>query len=375
MRRHDLPWKALAIAWVMGGCGAAVRDTAPADATPAAPVLPSGPDARVPPDERTVADERPVPDARAPDTTPATAARDATPTPDTAPIHADPAAVTSIASTTGSGVYVLVTAASAGAGMVEGTHGDTKVWKYDQAGAYLEYTVSTATAGAYGLAIVYWAMQAGGSAAVLIDGAMAGTVTFGSTVGASRQGGGGIPSCCGRATTVLARLRAGTSKVRIAFTPGTTPVDLVGIQVDSAKAPLPDFGKVHQLSASAATPLQPDAVSDFFRLQYTDGAWQCVWSFCFIEYQVSTERAGAYEVALRYAAAMGAGRPGCAEFLVDYKLQGAVKLDSTTTISAAPVTVMLPAGVSRLRIRNGDYFQGTFCWGARFVDAVVKPVP
>jgi hypothetical protein len=244
-------------------------------------------------------------DTRVADGGPAAPAPDATPAAVVAPdrIAADPNAITSISSTTGSGVYLVVTEISGGAGVVAGMQGTSKVWRYMQPGAYLEYTVSTTAAGSYGLTVVFAAMRPGATADVLLDGAKIGAVRFGSTVGAERQAGGGIPSCCGRATTVLARMAAGTSKIRLAFAADSLPVDVFGIMVDNPKAPLPDYGKVLDVSASSATTLQPDAVSDFFRLQYAGGAWQCVWSFCFIEYLVRPAKAGTYAVTLKYTAA------------------------------------------------------------------------
>jgi hypothetical protein len=131
---------------------------------------------------------------------------------------------------------------------------------------------------------------------------------------------------------------------------------------------------VHALAPATTTTIEPDAPADFYSIAYDAKAqgWQCVKTYCENEYLVQAPKAGAYEISLQYRTS-----PGCMgiELLVDGVSQAKIKLDPAAT-ATAPRTVQLPCGPARLRFRNPNYLDGTFCSsGAVLGRVTVKPAP
>jgi hypothetical protein len=289
-------------------------------------------------------------------------------------IAADSGAVTTLNDGDVDQAATNVTQISAGAGMSQGTQGPSTVWKWKQAGAFLEYSLKAVTAGTYTVNVVYFAAQEGGAADVLLNGASVGKVTFGTTV---KVGGyGGIPNGLSRGLGTAASLVAGTNKVRIAFTPRSTAVDVLGLQVNYSGRALPDAAKIQRLSPSAQTALRPDAPSDFYRIHYTPSteAWNCQRSYCLVEYLVEAEMAGAYALTMKYAGA--STQCSGLQLLVDGQPQTDFQLPPGSGVTP-PKTIHLPCGVSRLTVRNANYLTGgEYCaYGAEYGEVDLKPVP
>jgi len=295
------------------------------------------------------------------------------------PVHPDAIATDSGAVTTlNDGDVDLaatnVTLISAGAGMSQGAQGASTVWKWKQAGAFLEYSLKAVTAGTYAVNVVYFAAQEGGAADVLLGGTSVGKVTFETT--AKVGGYGGIPNGLSRGLGTAVNLVVGLNKIRIAFTPRSTPVDVLGLQVNFSGHALPNAAKVQHLSTSATTALQTDAPSDSYRIHYTPnaGSWNCQRSFCLVEYLVETESAGAYVLTMKYAGA--STECSGVRFLVDGQPAAELQLPPGSGVSAAK-TIQLPCGVSRLSVRNANYLMnGDYCaYGAEYGEVDLKPAP
>jgi hypothetical protein len=267
-----------------------------------------------------------------------------------------------------------VTLISAGAGISQGTQGQSTVWKWKQAGAYLEYSLKAITAGTYSVNVVYFSAQEGGTADVLLNGTSIGQVTFGTT--AKVGGYGGIPNGLSRGPGSAASFAAGTNKVRIAFTPRSTPVDVLGLQVNFSGRTLPDAAKAQRLSSTAETALKPDAPSDFYRIHYTPSAasWNCQRTFCLVEYVVETAKAGAYAFSMKYAGA--STQCSGLQVVVDGQPQTDFQLPPGSGVSPTK-TIQLPCGVSRLTVRNANYLTGDkYCgYGAEYGEVDLMPVP
>lgn len=274
-----------------------------------------------------------------------------------------------------------ITAFSAGAGMVRGTElpantntggWDSRTpWKWKQPGAFLEYAVNAAGAGTYSINVIYAAAADGGRADILLNGARAGRVTFRNSKTAG--GYGGIPAGLSRSQGTVTTFPAGPNKIRVAFTADSTPVDVLGIQVNASGHVLQDGGKVQPLKPAAPTTLQIDAPSDFYRGNYSPSrhAWPSR-SFFLVEYLVQAEKAGAYELTMDYRAP-----PECAgaEFLVDGQVQGAVKFIPGSGVTR-PKMIRLPCGASRVTVRNPNYLNGVYCgFGGDFGRVHLKPLP
>jgi len=267
-----------------------------------------------------------------------------------------------------------VTLISAGAGMSQGAQGASTVWKWKQAGAFLEYSLNAVTAGTYAVNVVYFAAQEGGAADVLLGGASVGKVTFGTT--AKVGGYGGIPNGLSRGLGTAMNLVAGVNKIRIAFSARSTPVDVLGLQVNFSGHALPNAAKIQHLSTSATTALQTDAPSDSYRIHYTPNAraWNCQRSFCLVEYLVETEAAVTYALTMKYAGA--STECSGVRFLVDGQPAAELQLAPGSGVSGAK-TIQLPCGVSRLSVRNANYLMnGDYCaYVAEYCEVDLKPVP
>lgn len=254
---------------------------------------------------------------------------------------------------------------SAGAGMVsavERTAGSAKdqVWVWKEPGAFLEYTVRVDKAATYAISVYARAEKAGGVAEVFVNGAKRGALGF------------PVSSDFPRGHSVMADLAVGVSKIRVAFTASSAPVDVWRIHLNFGGAMLPNAGKVHCLSTSAPVALAPDSPSDFFRTAYDPKQrdWPCLKSFCGLEYLVEAPKDGRYEITMKYSAG------GCTgvEFVVAGKSWAVVKFDPGARVTP-PKTIELPSGISRLELRNPNYINGEFCGGGSYGEVTLKPLP
>lgn len=293
---------------------------------------------------------------------------------DPEPIGADSGAVTVLNDGDVDQAATDVNRISAGAGMTSGEQNGASVWKASQPGAWLEYSVHAESAGTYAINVVYFALQPGGAADVLVDDAKAGSVTFAPSAEVGGYGGIANGFCRGLGTT--ASLRSGLSRIRIAFKPGSAAVEVLGLQLNFAGLLLSDAGKLQRLSASSKTRLDPAAASDFYRMNYRESSssWPAQRSFCLVEYLVEAE-AGTYALSMKYA---GASQGGCSgvRYLVNGRSQAELALDTGAGVTA-PQRLELPCGVSRLSIRNANYLAGgEFCgYGADYGEVELTPVP
>jgi len=282
------------------------------------------------------------------------------PTANPTPIKvASPAPVSTVSTSVGQ-TTKLIKEISTGAGMALVVSGTDATWKWMQPGAFLEYTVNVTTAGRYGLAVFFHAQQAGGMVTLSVDGADLGTQTL---------------LASGRAPNVMATLKVGQSKIRVTIPPQSVPVDVSGLQLNFPKDPLPDFGKVLAVSASARTVLQPDAVADFYRLQWEKQSWGCIWHYCFIEYLIEVEKPGSYQIAVKHTTF---DKMGGAAITVNGVAATTFRFDplpSGPAVYTPPQTITLPAGTSRLRVADPNRINGEVCWGAHYVEVALNPAP
>jgi hypothetical protein len=288
------------------------------------------------------------------------------------PVTADTNAVTAINDGDVDQAATNVTAISAGAGMSPGMQGTSAVWKLEQPGAFLEYSLKVVTAGTYTVNAVYFAAADGGVGDVLLNGAKVGEVTFGTT--AKLGGYGGIPNGLSRGPGTAMSLVSGINKVRLAFTARSAPVDVLGLQVNYSGRALPNAAKIQPLAAQ--TILQSDAPSDFYRIHYDPNvaSWNCQRTFCLVEYLVETQKAGRYSVTMKYAGA--SNECSGVRFLVDGQPQADFQLPPGAGTSPSE-TIQLPCGVSRLSIRNANYLTGgAYCgYGAQYGQVELKLLP
>jgi hypothetical protein len=288
------------------------------------------------------------------------------------PIAADANAITAINDGDVDQAATNVIAISAGAGMSQGMQGTSTVWKLEQPGAFLEYTLKVVTAGTYTINTVYFAAEDGGIADVLLNGAKVAQVAFGTT--AKVGGYGGIPNGLSRGPGTAMSLASGTNKVRIAFTARSAAVDVLGLQVNYSGRALPSAAKIQPLAAQ--TLLQSDAPSDFYRIHYDPSvaSWNCQRTFCLVEYFVETEKAGSYSVTMKYAGA--STECSGVRFLVDGQPQIDFQLPPGAGTSPSKA-IQLPCGVSRLSIRNANYLTGgAYCgYGAQYGEVELKLLP
>jgi hypothetical protein len=255
--------------------------------------------------------------------------------------------------------------ASAGAGFTAGTRSATNLWQWAQAGAWLEYTVEASAAGSYSIVVMYYSAEPDGIATVVVDGTSIGVARFGARDEIGEYGG--VPGCCSRGHGLLAKLSAGTHKIRVTVSPRSVPLDVYGLQVNFAGQELQNGGKVHVLPSAAPSAVLPaDGVVDFYRMNFDaeQAAWPCEKSFCRVEYLVQPEQAGRYAVSLQYTKhntqCMGVGFQLEDQSLAVFRLEQALS-------ATAPVMMDLKCGINRISIRDPNYVEGEFCsYGAMF---------
>jgi hypothetical protein len=258
-----------------------------------------------------------------------------------------------------------VLAPSAGAGFAPGTRSGTSLWQWAQSGAWLEYTVEAAAAGSYSVVVMYYSAEPNGIATLTVDEEPIGVAHFGARDDVGEYGG--VPGCCSRGHGLMAKLAAGTHKLRVTVSPRSVPLDVYGLQINFAGQQLESGGKLHVLpSAMASTVLPSDGVVDFYRMNFDaeKAAWPCEKSFCRVEYLVQPEQAGRYAVSLRYtkhnSQCMGVG------FQLEDESLAVFRLEQAATVTA-PVMMDLKCGINRISIRDPNYVDGEFCsYGAMF---------
>ncbi len=138
-------------------------------------------------------------------------------------------------------------------------------------------------------------------------------------------------------------------------------------------SPVANFGMVQALSLSAPKVLMADAVSDFYRLFLNGSTWECAWSYCFVEFLVSSAQEANYQISVAYSQQVPANH-ACAGFSVNGVTQDTVEMLSPDGQGVTtPKTIKVPAGVSKLRIYNSNFFNGVFCYGAFYRSITVSP--
>lgn len=258
-----------------------------------------------------------------------------------------------------------VLAPSAGAGFVAATRSGAELWRWAEAGAWLEYSVEVTAEGSYSVVVMYYAEVAGGVATITVDDSRAGVVRFGARDEVGEYGG--VPNCCARGHGVHVVLTPGKHRLRVTVSPRSVPVDVYGLQLNYAGQVLDGGGQVHLLPASQEVTTMPGSgAADFYRMNFDAErqAWPCEKSFCRVEYDVQPEQAGRYALSLQYAKlneqCMGVG------FQLEDAPLAAFRLDEAATVTA-PVELELPCGVTRISVRNPNYVDGEFCsYGAMF---------
>ena len=264
-----------------------------------------------------------------------------------------------------------VSAVSQGAGMSQGTQGSSAVWKWKQAGAFLEYTLKAVTAGTYTVNFVYFAAQEGGSADVLLNGTNVGKVTFGTT--AKVGGYGGIPNGLSRGPGTAMSLVAGTNKVRIAFTSRSAPIDVFGLQVNflvkrCLTRPDPTLVDANSLAGRRAfrllsNPLHPQlSIVELSEVILPRGVFR--------RDREGRKLRAHHEVRGRGHRVLGRAFPR------QRRAAGGASLPPGAGVTGAK-TIQLPCGVSRLSIRNANYLTGgAYCaYGAQYGQVELKPLP
>lgn len=279
-----------------------------------------------------------------------------------------PEMVTSIGTNQGQ-TKTLITEVAAGAGFkVQAVqNGSQLVWT--EPGGYLEYNINIEVGGSYGLAIFNSASDPGTDLDLYVDGKLI----------AKRQTGGSVSGETVRTANALVSMASGPHKLKLVTGAQAKVFAFGGLQVNYPIDPLVNFGMIQDLNSSTPTVLVQDAVTDFYRLGlWADSngnkSWGCVWSYCFVEFQVHSDHAAAYVLTIDYTQQSNANH-ACASLIVNGSQQRDVEMFSPSGHGqTAPQTLQLPAGTSRLRIANENYYNGVFCFGANFSSITLAPV-
>lgn len=253
-------------------------------------------------------------------------------------------------------------------------------WKSTAAGAYVEYTLSAPDAGEYGLSLAYrLKANTTSSMEMYVNGvkiAQSSLVYYYVEYDYPQR----LPN-------IMTNFVKGTNKVRIVSTSPTQFFEFHSLQINYATVALPKYNTVQAISPTAQTSIAFDAPADFYRQGfYISGAdktrrvWSCVWSYCFVEFLVSVEKAGAYQVAVEYMPGSNTGgHLAGAQVVVNrtiaavYRLNPKQSGDPSFKLTQAQ-SVQLSAGVSRLRLENPNYIDDEFCWGTDYSGLVINPL-
>jgi hypothetical protein len=146
---------------------------------------------------------------------------------------------------------------------------------------------------------------------------------------------------------------------------GGKPFGVADVVLWPINGRLADFGSVHPVSEGATNTLPTAAISDTYRSRLDDDGmephWACDWTFCFVEYDVTVERAGSFDFAVQfrtYDQFTGALLFVNGIQVGDIPFEVAAEGDPFAW--SAPTTVDLEPGLNTIRLQHGDYlYEGT----------------
>ena len=260
---------------------------------------------------------------------------------------------------------MLSTEISAGAGFTSKGQ-DLQTWlERNQPGAFAEYEVNIVEAGICGLAILYWQAPAGIELDLYVDGALIGKAVTAKNANEEAR----VPNA-------FRQFTLGRHKIKLVTGAQAGALELRGVQVNCPGDPLANLGRIQALSPTATTTLQLDSAVDFYRLSLdpikSEKYWACVWTFCFFEFLVSSEKPASFELTMKYIQQSNENH-ACVGYNVNGLQQATLDMNGGTG-RTTPKTIVVPAGTSRLRISNINYFKDVFCFGGSYTDIQLKPV-
>jgi endoglucanase len=245
--------------------------------------------------------------------------------------------------------------------------GNPSEWGNLQPGGYVEFTVSTASAGTYALQAYYATAQVGAGANLLVNGIQQNTLNLANT---------GSWGTLQMSPPSQITLPAGQSELRIAAQVAFQPYNLAGLVLTPVAASAPPV-PVTNVSATAATTFDVTASSasnGYILYRGNPSLWGNLQPSGSVTYTIQVATAGNYALQLSYSTTLSGG----AAILIDGVQEQVASFPTTLSWNSfnmsSPVTLALPSGTSTLTIAALSSFEPYNLAGVTLAPAV-QPQP